>query len=108
MAILCGLLFHWSVMTWFLGMDTRLRLGRERFERVMLLTKLFFGVMSAFFGAEQRFSKVCNCTFKNRNFYSPNSILAFIDNSPNVNSRASKIATFRALKYLQSLNSFDT
>jgi hypothetical protein len=29
MAILRGLLFHWSAMTWLLGMDTRLRLGRE-------------------------------------------------------------------------------
>jgi hypothetical protein len=35
MAILRGLLFHWSAMTWFLGMDTRLRLGRETFERVV-------------------------------------------------------------------------
>jgi hypothetical protein len=35
MAILRGLLFHWSAMTWFPGMDTRLRLGRERFERVV-------------------------------------------------------------------------
>jgi hypothetical protein len=35
MAILRGLLFHWSAMTWFLGMDIRLRLGRERFERAM-------------------------------------------------------------------------
>jgi hypothetical protein len=35
MAILRWLLFHWSVMTWFHGMDTRLRLGRERFERVV-------------------------------------------------------------------------
>jgi hypothetical protein len=34
-AILLGLLFHWSVMTWFRGMDTRLRLGRERLERVV-------------------------------------------------------------------------
>jgi hypothetical protein len=35
MAILRWLLFHWSAMTWFLRMDTRLRLGRERFERVV-------------------------------------------------------------------------
>jgi hypothetical protein len=42
MAILRWLLFDWSAMTWFLGMDTRLRLGQERFERVMLLTKLFW------------------------------------------------------------------
>jgi hypothetical protein len=35
MAILRGLLFHWSAMKWFLGMDTRLQLGRERFEGVV-------------------------------------------------------------------------
>jgi hypothetical protein len=35
MAILRWLLFHWSAMTWFLGMDTRLQLGRERFQRVV-------------------------------------------------------------------------
>jgi hypothetical protein len=40
MAILRELLFHWSAMTWFLGMDTRLRLGRERFERVVSKPRL--------------------------------------------------------------------
>jgi hypothetical protein len=35
MAILRGLLFHWSAMTWVRGMDTPLRLGRERLERVV-------------------------------------------------------------------------
>jgi hypothetical protein len=34
-AILLGLLFHWLAMTWFLGMDIRLRLGRERLESVV-------------------------------------------------------------------------
>jgi hypothetical protein len=71
MAILRRLLFHWSAMTWFLGIDTWLRLGRERFESGAI------GVTSAFFGTEQRFSIVC--AFRNSNWrIVPSKIVIFI------------------------------
>jgi hypothetical protein len=62
MAILHGLWFHWTaiVLTWLLGMDTRLRLGRERFERVMLPTKLLARLgLRRHFLALSKHSKVC-------------------------------------------------
>jgi hypothetical protein len=81
MAILHGLLFHWSAMTWFLGMDTRLRLSRERFERVMLQTtrKLFWrdwGYVGNSLVLSKGFQK---CAFRNSIWrIVPSKILIFI------------------------------
>jgi hypothetical protein len=56
------ILFHWSaiVLTWFLGMDTQLRLGQERLKGLCFRRSSFgaIGVTSAFFGTEQTFKSM--------------------------------------------------